>query len=268
MKLDVLVSCMHQSDASLIKKSNINGNATVINQCDVDEYLEYKTDFGVAKYFYTTERGLTKSRNMAIRNSDADVCLLCDDDEIFVSDYEKKILSAYDLLPDADIIIFKMLNRAPSFKDKVQRIRFPKTMRVSSWQISFKRLSLINANVSFDELLGAGTGNGAEEELKFLTDCEKAKLKIYYVPQEIASVGQTSSTWFNGFTEEFFENRGATTRYILGVFKSSIYALYYLIRKRKMYNRHISFWNAFRSIFKGIKNNKISKLAKQNDRKV
>lgn len=61
---------------------------------------------------------------------------------------------------------------------------------------------MLNSGVFFDEHLGAGTGNGGEEELKFLLDCQNAGLKIYYVPTEIASVAQTESTWFHGFDEK------------------------------------------------------------------
>ncbi len=262
MKLDILMSCMHQKDFSLVEKSKIYGNAVIINQCDTTDYSEYQTQNGIAKMYSVCDRGLTKSRNMAIGKSNADVCLLCDDDEVFVTDYEDKIISAYKSLPQADVIIFKMQNRASSFSDKVQPIKFPKTMKVSSWQISFRRESLINNSVLFDELLGAGTDNGAEEELKFLQDCIKAKLKIFYVPTEIASVAQQSSTWFKGYDEEFFEKRGGTTRYILGVFTASLYALYYVIRKRKQYNKDISFWKALKAIFRGIRKNSITKQAK------
>lgn len=259
MKLEILLSCMHQSDGSLIEKSNITGDAVVINQCDKNDYFELKTQNGVAKFFSTTERGLTKSRNLAIEKSSADLCLLCDDDEVFVENYADKIINSYKKLPFADVIIFKMANRKPSFDDKIIKLKFPKTMKVSSWQISFKRDSLKKANVCFDTLLGAGSGNGAEEELKFLCDCEKAGLKIYYVPEVIASVGQTESTWFNGFDSTFFENRGATTRYILGLWLSLLYAVYYIIAKRNMYKKDISPKAAFGSILKGIKENKITK---------
>ncbi len=142
------------------------------------------------------------------------------------------------------------------------RLRFPQTMKVSSWQISFRRQRLLDANVRFDPLLGAGTGNGAEEELKFLTDCEKAGLAIYYVPVEIASVGQEQSTWFRGFTGEFFENRGATTRYILGFWLACGYALYYTLRKYSLYRKEISPWAALKATLRGIWKNKIGKQAK------
>ena len=264
----MLMSCMHQSDARLVHASKITGSCVVINQCDREDYGEYPTQSGTVRMFSNRQRGLTRSRNLAIRNARADVCLICDDDEIFVSGYEKAILDAYRQLPQADVIIFKMINRSPSFPDKILRLRFPKTMKVSSWQISFRREKLLEAGVLFDELLGAGTGNGAEEELKFLLDCEKAGLRIYYVPTEIASVAQEASTWFRGFDETFFENRGATTRYILGIGLAALYAVYYVIRKKHLYRDTVSPYRALMATFRGIRKNKIGCQAKLRKKQV
>lgn len=262
MKLEVLMSCMHQTDDKLVQKSQLTGDVVVINQCDREQYAEYPTRDGRARIFSTKDRGLTRSRNMAIGKAQADVCLLCDDDEVFVPDYEKAILSAYESLPQADVIIFKMVNRAPSFRDRVKRLRFPQTIRVSSWQISFRRERLLASGVKFDELMGAGTGNGAEEEQKFLLECERAGLAIYYVPVPIATVAQEESTWFDGFTEPFFENRGASTRYIMGVPIASLYAVYYVIFKRRLYRDTITPSRALCATFRGIRDNKIGKQAK------
>ena len=263
MKLEILMACMHQNDDTLVRKSNITGDVVVINQCGRDEAAEYPTAHGTARMFSTTQRGLTKSRNMAIEKSDADICLLCDDDEVFVEGYAGKIQGAYEMLPQADVIIFKMVNRKPSFEDKVMELRFPQTMKVSSWQISFRRQRLLDTGVRFDELMGAGTGNGAEEELKFLTDCRKAGLTIYYVPEAIASVAQEESTWFGGFTEQFFENRGATTRYILGAPLATAYACYYVATKKDLYIKDITPVRAFVATFRGICRNKIGKQRKE-----
>lgn len=261
MTLEVLMSCMHQSDDSLVHNSQLTGNVLMINQCDHEDYVEYTTISGTVRVFSTRDRGLTRSRNMAIANAIGDVCLICDDDEVFVSDYENAILTAYRDNPQADIIIFKMANRPASFPDRTMQLRFPKTMKVSSWQISFRRERLLETGVRFDELLGAGTGNGAEEELKFLLDSQRAGLTIYYVPVVIASVAQEASTWFAGFNETFFENRGATTRYILGTGLATLYAVYYVLRKRELYQQTISPGAALRAILRGIRNNKIGKQA-------
>lgn len=259
MKLEVLVSCMHQENADIAARSRLTGNVLIVNQCGREETQEF--DGGRVKMLSTMQRGLTRSRNMAIGASDADVCLLCDDDETFLDGYEEAILNAYCDLPQADVIIFKMRDRAPSFDDRVQRLRFPKTMRVSSWQISFRRESLNKSGVRFDELLGAGTGNGAEEELKFLLDCQRKGLEIWYVPSEIASVSQEKSTWYDGFTETFFENRGATTRYILGFPLATAYALYYVARKRPLYQETITPGKAFKATMRGVCENRIAKQA-------
>ena len=105
MTLEVLVSCMHQEDGSLLERSRISGNAVVINQCNREDYQEYPAEHGTGRMYSIRQRGLTKSRNMAIQNALADVCLLCDDDEVFVPNYEQEILSAYENLPQADVII-------------------------------------------------------------------------------------------------------------------------------------------------------------------
>lgn len=260
MRLEILLSCMHQNDDALVHRSGITGDVLIINQCDRNDDVIFSTTNGTARMISTTTRGLTRSRNQAIETSKADICLLCDDDEHFVADYEQTILNAYRDLPDADVIIVKMLDRPASFPDRIMRLKFPQIMKVSSWQISFRREGLMRSGVRFDELLGAGTGNGAEEELKFLLDCQRAHLKIYYVPIAVASVGQTESTWFQGFTEEFFINRGATTRYILGAPLAFLYGIYYVLKKRKMYASCLTPPQALSALLKGMKENKITHL--------
>lgn len=263
MTLEILMSCMHQSDDSLIRASGITGDAVVINQCDREDVRDYPTAGGTARMLSVTERGLTRSRNLAIETARADVCLLCDDDEVFVADYEQRILDAYAGLPQADVVIFKMCDRAPSFPDRVMELKFPRLMKVSSWQISFRRERLLRAGVRFDTLLGAGTGNGAEEELKFLLDCRRAGLRIFYAPVEIASVGQTVSTWFHGFNEKFFQDRGGTTRYILGLPLALLYGGYYVIKKRPMYRQDITTGQAARAILRGILGDRVGRQARQ-----
>lgn len=264
MKLDVLMSCMHQKDYRLVKQSRITSGAVVINQCDRTGEHRFETENGTVLWIDSDTRGLTRSRNMAIAASDADVCLLCDDDEVFAADYAEKILRAYEKLPEAAVIIFKMIGRPTAFPERILELKFPGIMHVSSWQISFRREHLLRAGVRFDELMGAGTGNGGEEELKFLTDCRRAGLRIFYVPDEIASVAQTESTWFNGYDRTFFYNRGATTRYVLGWPLAIAYGVYYVVRKRDMYAADIAPGKALKAILEGIRDNKIARLARKN----
>lgn len=259
-KLEVLMSCMYQKDISIVNKSKINSDCIVINQCNEEKYIE---DDNI-RMIFTNERGLSKSRNKALRNAKGDICLLCDDDETFVDNYEEIILSGFEKYQDADIIAYKLVNTTKKIKNKEQKVNYLTALKICSVQIAFKRQSIIANEIFFDENLGAGTPNGAGEETKFLYDALKRGLKIYYIPIEIASVinnadSKNKSQWFNGFKKEFWEKRGASTRYIMGSVLSMVYGVYFLIAKYKSYKHDISFIDASKYLFKGIFENKIEK---------
>ena len=258
MRLEVLVSCMNQTDMSILKRTGITSDALIINQCGRDGFDRTTVRGRAARMISTTARGLSKSRNMALANAEGDICLLCDDDERFVRAYEKIICGAFLRIPDADLIAFDIANQPCRLKKRAQRLKRLQLLRVSSWQIAFRRESVISAGVRFDEYMGAGTGNGAQEENKFLLDCERSGLKIYYVPIAIGSVAQAHSTWFAGFTEDFFYKRGTATRYMLGLPLAVLYAGYYLAAKRRLYRGEISVGRAAVAVLKGIVSNDIA----------
>lgn len=59
MKLEILMSCMHQCGDTLIQRSNITGDAVVINQCDTNAFTAWSIPGGTARMYSVTERGLT-----------------------------------------------------------------------------------------------------------------------------------------------------------------------------------------------------------------
>ena len=263
MVLEVLISCMYQSDFSLISKTGIIGNALIINQCDKNEGQTFATGPNPIRMISTTERGLSKSRNLAIKNSFADICLFCDDDEQLVPEYESIILHAFKQLKDADIIAFDVEGSVCQLAKKTHCLHYLELLRISSYQIAIRRNSIINANVYFDPFMGAGSGNGAQEENKFLMDCLRAGLKIYYVPQIIGKVTHQKSTWFHGYNEKFFYQRGSATRHLLGLPLALLYALYYVIKKTNLYKRELSLYTALFFTIKGCLDNTIAQQKKQ-----
>lgn len=258
MKLEVLISCMGNHD-TVIENTNLKSDAVVIDQCDVNQEIEKIMDDHTIRIFKTTERGLSNSRNMALEKALGEVCLIADDDECLDDEYVETICNAYEEIKDADIIAFRISNQPNYLKQEVQQLNKWTAMRISSWQITFKKESIIQSGVRFDPLLGAGSGNGAGEEVKFLRDCIQKGLKAYYVPKEIGEVAQTDSTWFEGFDEKFFYQRGTTTRYMLGLPVSLLYTFHYAIRKKKMYQNTISMKDAIKYTLRGIFANDITK---------
>ena len=255
MTLELLISCMNQTDMKLAEKISAQTPVLLINQTSCSALQEGKRNGHAVRMISTTERGISRSRNMAIQNAVGDICLFCDDDEWLFHDYPQIILNAFKRLADADIIIFNLESHECRLRKTEHLLKFLELLKVSSVQIAFRREAVLNANILFDPLMGAGSGNGAQEENKFLMECYQHGLKIYYVPQIIGQLEENGSTWFQGYDERFFYQRGVATRELLGLPLSIFYAVYYVVKKRKLYSSEISSAIALYSTFRGcIKN--------------
>ena len=258
MKICVLLSCMYQTDYSIIEKSNIQSDVVVVNQCDVDDIVEFdfENKYGKichVKFISTQERGLSKSRNMAIRNTSADICLIADDDEYFFDGYEDRILSTFQNDYKSDFIAFKLEYAKKFFSEKEYKIKFFDVPRLCSVQMAFRRDKIIKEEIFFDELMGSGSGNGSGEEIKFAMQCFKRGLKMKYIPILIAKINEGSeSRWFKGYTVEYFKNLGWSSRRIFGLCWGIIYLFYHALSHQKLYSPHMSFWGILKYLYLGF----------------
>lgn len=253
----VLISCMFQ-DKSIVEKTGVQTNVVVVNQCDEDDVLEY--DFinksgkiCHVKFISTRERGLSRSRNMAINNCQSDICLVCDDDERLEDNYFSMINEGYETYPDADVILFSINVGHHEFPSVSKKVDFKTLLRSNSPQITFKRDVINKRGISFDVKMGSGTGNGGGEEIKFLLDCRKKGLKMFYHPNCIATVQQNESQWFHGYTDTYFINFGWTSRRLFGSFVGFVYILYFILSHKVLIRKDNTVMNAFRCSLKGWK---------------
>ena len=254
MNLEVLISCMHQKDGSIIKDTNITSDVLVINQCDSKDYQEFSiSSKRKARIISNTERGLSRSRNMAIQNSLGDICLLVDDDEVLNEDYETNILEGFKQNPNADIIAFSLIYSNKKYSKKSYNVNYLSSLRIGSCQIAFRRKRIISKNIKFDTKFGSGSGNGPGEENLFLFECLKKKLKVIYLPITIGTVNQESSQWFNGFDNTYFFNRGKIIKELMGSFLAVCYAFEFAVVKYPKYKKETSFFNAIKLMVKGIR---------------
>lgn len=254
MRLETLISCMNQLDATTIAtESSLNTDAVIINQCGKNSQEDILWNNHKIRFISSTERGLSRSRNKAIQNTTADICLLSDDDEIFAPAYSELIIIAYNDYPDADIILFQVANLGKKYCKNPFKVGYLQALRFNSVNITFRRQSIIKNNIRFDEMMGSGTGNGSGEEICFLFDCLHAGLKIQYVPITIACMeDRGESQWFHGFDDLYFRNRGWSTARYLGKMGALLYGLYFVIAKRNMFAHNISMIKAYNEIIKGI----------------
>lgn len=255
MKLQVLLSAMHLKDENYIDTLNICSDSIIINQCDttLNKNCSHECIDGVERdaiYIETTDRGLSKSRNLAINNASADICIFCDNDVEYEDGYEDMILSSFEKYSDADMIVFyiKRPEKPQPNYDKPRKMDYLSVLKIFSPEIAFRRKSI--GDIRFNEAFGAGAKYPMGEENLFLYDCLKKGLKIMYVPTKIATLRDEESTWFMGYTEKFFITRGANYGAMSKWF-SHILIWQFALRKRDLYKENMSTLKAIITMYKG-----------------
>ena len=217
MKIQVLVATMCQNDHSLLERLNLQSDAVVVNQCNSDgkTLLKYK-GYDIL-WIDSTERGLSRSRNMALKNADGEICILCDDDEKMTEGYPELINKAFCTLKKADIVVFNIkrvgcCEQRYSSSEKIfkvpERVGYLKTY--GSVHISFRRRKIVDNKIGFNENFGTGSGlySNAEDAI-FCMECHRKKLGMYTYPGIIGEVVFGTSTWFTGYNEKYFYDVGA-----------------------------------------------------------
>jgi hypothetical protein len=250
-KVEVLMSVMMQDGVDIIERTNIKSDAIVVNQCNCESKKDILYNSHVVKYINTLDRGLSKSRNLAIKEASGEYCLLCDDDEILEDDYVYKIESGFSQIKDADIICFIVSRNDKEYFKRKLKINYLTSLHISSVQIVLNRKKILDSGIKFDEKFGAGSFNGSGEENIFLFDCLKKKLKVYYLPITIGRLIPSDSTWFEGFNQKYFICRGRIFKRLFGNF-GYIYLLYFIIAKHNKYKDKLSIIEAFILMCQGM----------------
>lgn len=255
-KLEVLMATMNANDLSFLDSMNIQSDIVIINQNDSVEDIKKELRNGHAvKWISTLEKGLSRSRNLAIKHSSADYCLIADDDMHFVDNYEKIIVEAYNKYPEADIIAFQVKRignseRSKQYRNKPSWDNYLTSMKISSVEITFKRESIIENNIQFNPYIGAGTQFYNGEENVFLYESLKKGLKVLYLPIQIGSVDTSESSWYEGYTEQYWHTAGAKFYNMSNKYYHLLIAQFAL-RKYPLYKKKWSFFQAVKKMYEG-----------------
>lgn len=216
MKYQLIVSTMEQKDDSIYNKMNISSDAIIINQSDCFEINETQKDGNTLKMYTFKERGIGLSRNSGMMRADADIIQFADDDMIFTDTYKEDVINEFKNHPEADIILFSLQSLNPDRPlikiDKFSRVSKKEALKYGCARLAARREKLLYNNITFSLLFGGGAKFGSGEDTIFLQDCINAGLKIYKSPVKVADVKQDESSWFNGYTEKYYEDKGALFR--------------------------------------------------------
>ncbi len=242
LQLEVLVSTQNRNNLDFLHNMFNNNsieehNILIVNQTSEPNLL--KSDYTNVRVINSFEKGLSKSRNLAIENANADICLIADDDVVFEPDFSQIILDAYISNQDADILTFQTLtthNEAYSKYPKSTTRLKPFLKKVLSIEVTFKRASIISHSSRFNENFGLGGHFEDSETYLFLRQAIlNNNLKAYFVPRFIVKHQPTSSS-DDVASDRFIYARSALNYKLYGRF-SYLYILkllFSLARKGKL----------------------------------
>lgn len=256
----VLLSAMFLADYHYIDKLNIKNDVIIINQCDKDVMCETDdlTD-GVKRrvvFDSNTDRGLSKSRNRALRIAEeknfSDICIFCDNDCVYEDGALEEISAYFRENPNTDICVtfIERPERKKPVYDHARALGYVGAMKIFSPEIAFRRSSLLKNGLCLNEYFGAGARYGMGEENIFLFEAIGKGMKVDYLPLKTASLLDTESTWFKGYKEKFFIDRGAGY-YAMSKVWWWLLALQFAVRKHSLYASEYGFFAALKAMRKG-----------------
>ena len=241
MKIQVLVAAMNQNDHSLLEKMNIQTDAIVGNQCDINKVEHFIWNNHDISYLNFNEKGVGLNRNNTLMRANCDICLFADDDMVYIDGYPQTIENMFSDYPQADVIVFNITGNSIIERDVIQkpmRVNWFNYLRYGMVRVACRYRSIKENGIYFNQCFGGGSEYQCGEDCIFLSDCLRKGLKIYALPITIAELTEErKSTWYEGYTDKFFHDQGKLYRAISRKWWKLL-CLQDAVRHQKLYNRH------------------------------
>lgn len=253
--MQLLVAAMNTSPLQLAEEMQIGSDAIIVNQTDHYGYEEIEYKGHTVKFFSMAERGVGLSRNHALLRADHDISLFADEDIVYVPGYEKMVLDAFAEHPEADMLLFNvqaMPGRETYHIGEFGRVRTYNCGRYPTYSVAVKTEMVHKKNITFSLLFGGGAKYSNGEDSLFIQECIKKGLKAYKVPVSIGAERERESTWFKGFNEKFFYDRGVLYHYLYGWLKKPMAARFLLKHKGKAFEQ-LTMKEAWKVMCRGMK---------------
>ena len=258
LTLGILITTCNEN----IKKVKKNLLPKLIKNKGVDEIIishqifdkkttpEKNLTKGKIKYFHIFNNGVSKNRNNCLKYSTIDICHICDDDIIYLKDFEKIIKSEYEKNKKAKLITFEFFNerneilkKYPSYKNH----KLTNLFKFGGLEITFRRGDILKNKIKFDDDFGFSKYISGEDGI-FLTDCYKKGSKMIHCKKKIG-IHPSSRNW-DCWSVENIEDKGAVF-YRIFKWKSFLTNIYFSITKYKFYKKNLGFFKFLYLIQKG-----------------
>ena len=151
-------------------------------------------------------RGVTRSRNEAIRQAAAEVLVFGEENVEWLRDGLDEVVALFADNPRLVVFLGRAEDETGALRKRYPDFREPATVlnsaRVGTIELAVRPADLLKAGVTFDENFGAGTENYLGDEFILVADANRAGLKCEYFPITISRHPRESSGTRFGTVED------------------------------------------------------------------
>lgn len=254
LRLQLLVSAMHAEPKTLAETMHISSDAIIINQTDHFAYESFVRNGHTIVAYSFAEKGVGLSRNNALLRADGDIGLFGDEDIVYRQDYEALVVREFEKHPEADMLLFNVEvseARRTYFIEEYGKVGLHNCGRYPTYSFAVRIAKVHAANITFSLLFGGGAAHSNGEDSLFIRECIQKGLRVYKTPVTIGRETERESTWFQGYHEKFFFDRGVLYHYLYGRMAKPI-AVRFLYKHKQVMCQEIAPRKAFWLMCQGI----------------
>ena len=262
-RLQILISAVNKDPKNLPGIMKIGSDAVIVNQLIGDKAPEgvaagdetFEYDGHRVTVFNRQEKGVGLSRNTALEKSSHELIQFGDDDIVYDEGYACRIIGEFDKHPEADVLLFNVKaqeGRETYWNTDSARVTWRNYGRYPAYAICARRDKLIASGVKYSLLFGGGATYMNGEDSLFLHDCLKAGLAVYRTDVALGKETSGESTWFKGYTEKFFFDRGVLYHFLYGKM-ANILGFRYLFKNRNEMCRELGLMRCYKLLRKGVR---------------
>lgn len=223
--VEILISTMNRDSLDflvpmfpLLHFSNFR--ILIINQTQSGKKIE--SEYSNVRIVNSFEKGLSKSRNLALENALGKILVIADDDVLYQEGFINKIVNAYNKFPDAASIKFCAVkaggNLTKKYPDHSKKsLNVFDILNTRSIEMTLNRIILDKTRIRFDENFGLGGIFEMGEEAIFLLNLKSKKEQLVFEPEVIVQHKEPTSSEKKSIEEKYYIQGALFTR----IFKSN-----------------------------------------------
>ena len=262
-RLEILVSAVNKNPEELLEAMHPESDVVLVNQLIGDEAPggiepgEKSCEIRGHKALILNrrEKGVGLSRNTALEHATHELIQFGDDDIVYDEGYADRIIAEFDAHPEADVLLFNVKaqeGRETYWNEDFAKITWRNYGRYPAYAICARLDKLIGSGVRYSLLFGGGAPYMNGEDSLFLHDCLKAGLELYRTPVALGKERAGESTWFKGYTDKFFFDRGVLYHFLYGRM-AGVLGFRYLFKNRKVFCKDKGLWKSYKLLCDGIR---------------